>query len=149
MSKSEGPGVQINVLGLWKRKETTVESVITWGGGGSGERWDWGSEPVGIKKRSLDSVLVTMGSHQKVTDTREKNTLVIISEQSPWLLYCRQTLGSKAGDGTMGRWGREAAEAVQVGDGWFAWVVAMEKLRILYKLHLKFKKAILTSLNLK
>ena len=79
----------------------------------------------------------------------EKNTLVIISEQSPWLLYCRQTLGSKAGVGEMGRWGRGTAETLQVGDGWFAWMVAMEKLRILYKLHLKFKKAILTSLNLK
>ena len=29
MSKSEGSWVQINVLGLWKRKQTMVESVIT------------------------------------------------------------------------------------------------------------------------
>lgn len=115
----------------------------------SGEKWDRGSEPVDIKKGVLIQFWLQWEATKNLQIQGKKNTLVIISEQSPWLLYHRQTLGSKAGDGEMGRWGRGTAETVQVGDGWFAWMVAMEKLRILYKSHLKFKKAILTSLNLK
>ena len=114
----------------------------------SGEKWDRGSEPVDIKKGVLIQFWLQWEATKNLQIQGKKNTLVIISEQSPWLLYHRQTLGSKAGDGEMGRWGRGTAETVQVGDGWFAWMVAMEKLRILYKSHLKFKKAILTSLNL-
>lgn len=135
-------GVQINVLGLWKRKgdhggecnysvgEMRSEAHILW-----------------ALKGSLDSILVTMESHQKLTDTSEKNSLVIISEQSPYCYTCRQTLGSKAGDG---RWG-DGGGLLKLSR--WGWLVCMDggygEAEVLYKVHLKFKKAILTSLNLK
>ena len=125
----------IHLVSFWKRKETTVESAVTWG---RVERNKIKAQSLWALKRNLDSILVTMGSHQTTGGTRKKIF---------WLSFQNNLHGCFAADTLQGarletgRWGRRLLVLSRWEMVGLDRAAATEKLRIVSKLRLKFKSS--------
>lgn len=112
-----------------------MESVVTWG---RVERDEIKAQRLWALKRTLDSILVTMGSHQTIVGTREKIFWLSFQNNLHGCFVVDRVSGARL---ETGRWGRRLLELSRWEMVVLDRAAATEKLRIVSKLRLKFKSS--------